>query len=190
MASDEPKESAPPQHSDFYRLAWIFYLVLASVGVVWIGWSQGAIPLTLFVRTETWLGDAALGLLSGAGLIALWDLGKNFVSAMRDLENELATQIGPLNSSEVMALALISGFSEELFFRGAVQMEWGWFWAAITFTFMHLGAGKIFRWWTLFAFLSAVVFGSLVLFRGNILPAVIAHSVVNGINLRRLTNGL
>lgn len=190
MASDHPKESDPPRQSSFYNLAWVFYLVLASAGVVWIGWSQGSIPLSLFLSTETWLSDAMLGLVSGLGLVALWDLGKSFVGAMRELEKEFAAQIGSLDPSEAIALALISGFSEELFFRGAVQTSWGWFWAAMTFTFMHLGAGKIFRWWTLFAFVSAVVFGSLTFFRGNILPAVIAHCVVNGINLRRLTSGL
>lgn len=187
MLSDQTRPSDPRQPSSFYRLAWAFYLVLAIAAVVWIGWSQGSLPLSLFVNVEGWLIDLLLGLASGVALIALWDLSKMFVRSMRELERELAAQIGSLDGSEALALALISGFSEELFFRGAVQSSWGWLWATVTFTFMHVGAGKIFRWWTFFAFIAALVFGSLTLFRGNILPAVIAHSVVNGVNLRRLT---
>ena len=186
MQSEETNTSEPRQPSNFYRLAWVFYLLLASLAVLWIGKSQGAIALALFINLDAWLSDVALGLASGIGLVVLWDVSKIFIAGMRQLERELAAQIGSLDSSEAVALALISGFSEELFFRGAIQLSWGWFWAAVAFTFMHLGAGRVFQWWTLFALISAIIFGMLTVFRGNLLPAVIAHSVVNGINLRRL----
>ena len=175
-----------PKPSVFYRLAWSFYLALAVAGVIWVGSSNGSIPLSLFFNSKTWSGDAILGLLAGLALVALWDLGSRFVAGMRDLEKELASQIGQLDSYEAFALAMISGFSEELFFRGAIQSSWGWAWAVVIFTAMHLGTGKAFHWWTAFAFLAGLAFGGLTLLRGNILAAIIAHIVVNGVNLRRL----
>ena len=176
----------PVDQSEIYRFAWRFYLVLAICGVLWIGASQGSIPLTLFLETAGWWKDVALGIAGGFALVALWDAGRKFVLAMQELEKVLARYIGSIDSSEVFALALISGFSEELFFRGAIQTSWGWVWAMITFTVLHSGPGRIFRWWTLFAFVAALVFGGLTLIRGNILAAVIAHVVVNTINLRHL----
>ncbi len=180
------ESEGPSDRVGIYRLAWTFYLVLAIAGVVWIGISQGSIPFALFVDTANWWFDLGLGLGAGLGLVALWDAGRRFVPAMRELEKALAKQIGPLDPSEALALALISGFSEELFFRGAVQTSWGWGWAAVIFTLMHSGPGRVFRWWTLFAFAAALVFGGLTLYRGTILAAVVAHAVVNSINLRRL----
>ncbi len=189
MPSDVPDHNAPdrpPRPTRIYGLAWTFYLVLAIAGVLWVGWSQGSIPLALFIDTAGWWTDVVLGLLGGLLLVALWDVGRRFVPAMRALEQELAEHLGPLDESEVYALALISGFAEELFFRGAVQSSWGFWWAAAIFTLMHSGPGRVFRWWTLFALVAGLVFGGLTLLRGNILAAVVAHGSVNAINLRRL----
>ncbi len=169
-----------------YPLAWAFYLVLAIAGVIWIGSSQGAIPLGLFIDPATWGLDLALGLISGLGLVVLWDQGRQAIPAMRELERVLARQIGPLDPSEALALALISGFAEELFFRGAMQSSWGWAWSTVIFTLMHTGSGRVFRWWALFAFVAGLVFGGLTFYRGTILAAIVAHIVVNAINLRRL----
>ena len=169
-----------------YQIAWWFYLILAIAGVIWIGASQGSIPLALFIDKADWWFDIGLGVMAGLSLVALWNTGRQFVPALRDLEEVLARQIGPLSSSEALALALISGFAEELFFRGAMQTSWGWGWATLIFTLMHFGPGRVFRWWTLFAFIAALVFGGLTLHRGTLLAAIVAHIVVNSINLRRL----
>ncbi len=189
MPSDlptDPPEDHPTDRIGIYRLAWSFYLVLAIAGVIWIGTRHGSIPLALFFDPTGWWIDLGLGLIGGLGLVAVWDFGRRSVPAMRELERRLAEQIGPLDPSEALALALISGFAEELFFRGAMQSSWGWGWATVIFTLMHSGSGRAFRWWTLFAFVAALVFGGLTFYRGTILAAVVAHVVVNAINLTRL----
>ncbi len=190
MPSDLPTHEPenPADRIGIYRLAWAFYLVLAIAGVIWIGTSQGSIPLSLFIDPASWGVDLGLGLIAGLALVALWDAGRRYVPAMRELEKLLAEQIGPLDPSEALALALISGFAEELFFRGAVQTSWGWGWSTVIFTLMHSGSGRAFRWWTLFAFVAALVFGGLTFYRETILAAVVAHAVVNSINLRRLAS--
>ena len=184
LPDDAPGD--PAGRPSLYRLAWTFYLVLAIAGVIWIGSSQGSIPLALFLDPASWWVDAGLGLAGGLALVTLWDLGRRFVPAMRQLEDLLAGHLGPLDASEAFALALISGFAEEVFFRGAVQTSWGFFWATAIFTLMHSGSERVLRWWTLFAFAAALVFGGLTLYRGSILAAVVAHVVVNAVNLRRL----
>ncbi len=187
MPSDLPanRHQDPAEQVGIYRLAWTFYLLLAIAGVVWVGSIHGSIPLALFIDTGWWL-DLILGLAAGLSLVVLWDTGRRYVPAMSELERILAVQIGRIDPGEALALALISGFSEELFFRGAMQSSWGWGWSTVIFTLMHSGTDRVFRWWTLFAFVAALVFGGLTFYRGTIMAAVVAHAVVNTINLRRM----
>ena len=186
--SDQTPEESPAEGPGLYRLAWRFYLILAILAVLWIGARHGEIPLALFVDLESWWVDAGLGLAGGLMLVGVWNAGRSFFSGMRRLEEVLAEHIGPLEPEEVYALALISGFAEEIFFRGAIQISWGFVWATVIFTFMHTGPDRAFRWWTLFAFVAALVFGGLTWYRGNVLAAIVAHVVVNAINLRRLVS--
>ncbi len=97
--------------------------------------------------------------------------------------------LGPLTASEAFGLALLSGFAEELFFRGAVQGQWGFVPATILFALLHSGPGRAFRFWTLFAALAGLLFGGLMVWRGNLLAPVLGHFLVNGVNLRRLAAG-
>jgi membrane protease YdiL (CAAX protease family) len=67
-----------------------------------------------------------------------------------------------------------------------VQSAWGWIPATALFALLHSGPGPAFRLWTLFALVAGLLFAALVLWRGNLLPAVVGHVVVNAINLSRL----
>jgi membrane protease YdiL (CAAX protease family) len=170
-----------------YRLAWIFYMVLALLGALWLGLRQGRIGLDLFVDLDSWWLDAVIGLAAGGLLIAVWLLARQVLPGARDLEAELAELLGPLKTSEVVGLALLSGFAEELFFRGAVQGAWGWVPATLLFAVLHAGPGSSYRIWTGFAAVAGVVLAGLMIWRGNLLAPVITHVVVNGVNLDRLT---
>ena len=94
--------------------------------------------------------------------------------------------LGGIGTPEVIALALLSGFAEELFFRGAVQAAWGWPVATLLFALLHVGPGAAFRSWTLFAALAGLVFAGLMEWRGSLLAPVLAHALVNAVNLGRL----
>ena len=54
------------------------------------------------------------------------------------------------------------------------------------FAALHTGRQRGLWIWTLFALIAGLLFGGLVLLAGNLLPAVIAHFVVNAVNLSRL----
>ncbi|MEE8277407.1 MAG: CPBP family intramembrane glutamic endopeptidase [Thermoanaerobaculia bacterium] len=155
-------------------------------GAVWIGWQEGAIRLERFLDPTAWLLDGALGLGTGALLLGLWEVARQALPAARRLEERLGELLGPINLSEVVALALLSGFAEELFFRGALQGAWGWLAATILFALAHPEPNRGYGVWTVFVGVAGLALAGLVVWRGNLLPAIVAHSLVNGVNLARL----
>jgi membrane protease YdiL (CAAX protease family) len=181
-----PSDTLPPGR--FYRLAWVFYLILALAGLLWIGLAgAGPIPLALFADLRGWPLDLGLGVASGLLLVGIWRLARRFLLAARELNDQLARLLGGLSRADAVGLALLSGFAEELFFRGAVQGAWGWIVATVLFSLLHTtGAGRSSRVWTLFALVAGLLFAGLVLWRGNLLPAIVGHALVNAVNLTEL----
>jgi membrane protease YdiL (CAAX protease family) len=179
----QPRQAAPR----VYNLAWFFYLLLAATAVVWIGMRRnGTTDGALFFDAGRWPMDLGLGVASGLALVGLWALlGRLFASARR-FEELIGSILGSLDVGQAIGLALLSGFAEELFFRGAVQGAWGFWIASALFTALHSGRQKGLWVWTLFALLAGLLFGGLVLYTGNLLAAMIGHVTVNAVNLSRL----
>lgn len=184
MAAASPR-SAPPSRQ-LLRLAWGFYLVLALLGLLWIGARVGKIPVSLFVRQGARI-DLLIGFGLGCVLAALWAKLEQRLLSARELAALLRARLGRLERSEALSLALLSGFAEEFFFRGAVQGAWGFGWATVLFALLHSGPGRALRLWLLFAALAGGLFGGLMLWRENLLGPVVAHATVNAFNLLRLT---
>ncbi len=170
----------------FYRIAWVFYLALAIAGLLWVGAQRGRLGLELFVDPGGWWIDLGAGVGLGGALLTLWWLLRRFVAAARSLEDELARLLAPLAVAEAISLAVISAVAEELFFRGALQGALGYLPAAVLFALLHAGPGKGFRVWTLFALAAGLALGALVALRGPLGGAMLAHLIVNGVNLVRL----
>ncbi len=186
MAS--PSTNPPPlPPGRLYRFAWGLYLALALAGALWVGWRRGVIPLSLFFDRERWWLDLALGAAAGALLLGAWWGAERTFPLAKELEARLTDALGSITASEAIALALLSGFAEELFFRGALQGTLGWAAATILFGVLHSGPGKAFRLWTLFALAAGALLGCIMAWRGNLLGPVVGHVLVNAVNLRRLT---
>lgn len=182
---DEEKQEAP-EPGQFFRQAAIFYFLLATAAVFWIGWDRGVIGADLFFDPSTLLIDIGVGIAGGSLLLLATIVGRRLIPSFAGLEVQLARLLTHVTPGEAVALALLSGFAEELFFRGAVQGSWGFLWATILFALMHLGPDRVIGVWSLFALAAGALFGGMTLVRGTILPAIIAHALVNGVNLRRL----
>jgi len=181
---DPAPETLPGEQ--LYRIAWAFYLLLAIGGALWVGARGGRIRLELFVDPAGWWLDLGLGIAAGGLLLALWQAGLRQLPSASSLETKLAEILRGIDPPEVIALALLSGFAEELFFRGAVQGAWGWPLATLLFALLHVGPGAAYRSWTLFAAIAGLLFAGLMLWRGNLLAPVVAHALVNAVNLGRL----
>lgn len=179
-------QASSEKASWIYRVAWLFYLALALLGILWLGLRQGRIGAELFIARESWWIDLGLGLVTGSLLILVWLVARRLLPAARNLETELAEMLGPLGTSEILGLALLSGFSEELFFRGAMQGAWGWLPATVLFAFLHAGPGTTFKVWTAFAGIAGLAMAGLMVWRGNLLAPVVTHVLVNAVNLGRL----
>ena len=179
----QPRRALPR----LYSLAWFFYLLLAATAVVWIGMRRdGIIDATLFFDAARWPMDLALGLGSGLVMVGIWELvGRRFHSARR-FEEMIGGALGSLDVSQAIGLALLSGFAEELFFRGAMQEAWGFWIASALFAALHTGRQRGLWVWTLFALVAGLLFGWLVLLTGNLLAPMIGHVTVNAVNLSRL----
>jgi membrane protease YdiL (CAAX protease family) len=190
--TDRPDSTAARQAERLYRLAWLFYLGLALAGSLWIGLGLGRrpgggpIPLRLFVDPSRWWLDAAVGAAAGLALLGCWEALRRLLPAARALEERLGELLGGITAPQAIALAALSGFAEELFFRGAVQGAVGWLAASLLFALLHSGPGRELRLWTLFALCAGLLFGALMLWRGNLLAPALAHFVVNAVNLYRL----
>ena len=169
-----------------YRVAWVVYLVLAVAGAVWMGIDRGGIAPGQFVTPGAWWRELLWGLAGGAALLVLWEVGRRVLPLARELERAISEILAGIDRSEALALALLSGFSEELFFRGAVQGEWGLAAATVLFALLHTGPGKPFLLWTLFAVVAGLLFGLLALHTGSLLSPITAHVTVNAVNLTRL----
>jgi len=180
-------EPAPdPVGPRLFGLAWVFYLLLGIAAVVWIGARRGRIESALFVDPSRWWIDLLLGAGCGIALIGLWEIVGRRLDATRHFEALLRSLLGSLDANQAVGLALLSGFAEELFFRGAVQGAWGFWWATALFAALHTGRDRGLWVWTAFAAVAGLAFGGLVLWTGNLLAAIVAHVLVNAVNLRRL----
>ena len=140
--------------------------------------------------------DLLVGLLAASALClslpfftSAWASRVLLLREMKGVWDDLLTPFGKsLTLAEISALAALSGISEELFFRGAVQGTLGWAAATILFALLHSGPGRAFRLWSLFALLAGALFGGVMAWRGNLLGPVVGHFLVNAVNLRRLAS--
>lgn len=182
-------EQIAPSGERLVRLAWWLYLAMAVAGLVWMGLRDGGLPWETFVDLSTpagpWL-DLAWGVGGGLALLAFWQVGRRLSKRARELEETLGALLSGITPADAVVLALISGIGEELFFRGALQGTIGLLWATVLFALVHTGPGPAFRLWTLFAAVAGLVLGLLVVHRGTLLPAIVGHALVNGVNLWRL----
>ena len=172
------------------RLALLFYGVLLAAALAW-AWLAG--------RSLLWASGAAAqrglspGADVGAGLLAaaiVVLLSRQLTQRTRfgdRLARSLRAELGPLTLAECWLLALLSGVAEEAFFRGALQPQVGLLAASLLFGAAHFVPRRELIPWTGFSIAAGLLLGWLFDATGNLLAPVVAHAVINGVNLRHLT---
>jgi hypothetical protein len=160
--------------------------VLAVAGVVGLGVQRGALGLEVWLDPHGGWLDLGLGAALGALLLGGWALSTRLAAGARRVEAELAVLVSELTVGEALSLALISALAEEIAFRGALQTWLGWLPATLLFGLAHLGPGRHFRWWTFWALGAGALLALLVAARGTLGGAIVAHLMVNAVQLTRL----
>ena len=143
-------------------------------------------PHLVYVPEQTtWIkvGLGALaGLLLGLGVVLLSRLSVARLAWARGLYRWFARLLGPMSHRDVLVLAISSSVGEELLFRGAMQPTLGLWPTSIIFGLMHLPPRRYWPW-TASALLMGLWFGLLTDYSGNLAGAVVAHFVINYLNL-------
>lgn len=192
----------PPRRWDRALLIAGFYGLCAGVALAW-GYAQGRSALWWHRSVEeAWItsgyviSNGILGLAVGLGLVVITRILQDRSSLVRKLHNEFHHLLASLQKQEVMVLAVSSALGEELFFRGALlsRLEiclpgaWGTalgiVGSAMLFSLVHIAPGKKFFSWTIGSFLVGLAFAGLYVGMGDLTAPVVAHAVVNWLNLR------
>lgn len=160
---------------DFVRRAALFYGALVVAAALWNGLRDRG-----FAVADSVAASVLLGALAAAGTVTLGLAVYFLVPVMRKIAEELAPLlVDRFGRTELVLLSVFSGVGEELFFRGAVQPEFGLTVAALSFGLVHIGPDRRYLVWTAWAVLAGFLFGFLYQFTGGLLAPVLAHTLHN-----------
>ena len=178
---------AEHESSVWLRYGLIFYAGMVGLALLW-RWGFAQEPVWFVSRAVAEQGgapgrDILLGLLVGGTLVLVSHGLTSHTGWGRRLEQAMGESLGSLKVSHALILAGASSLGEEMLFRGALQPTVGWALASLCFGLVHFVPRRDFLPWTLFAIVAGGILGGLVIWTGNLLAAVVAHAVVNGINL-------
>jgi uncharacterized protein len=165
-------------------ICYLLAAVVAGLGMGHTFWTTDALALgdTSSSLTRSLLIGAAVGL---AIVYLSRVLEENFAWAQY-LAQELKSIVGPLNNKEIVMLALSSSLAEELIFRGLLQPAVGLWLSSAIFGLVHIGPHARFLSWALMAAGAGLAFGLILEFTGSLLGPILAHFLINFINLRHL----
>jgi membrane protease YdiL (CAAX protease family) len=104
----------------------------------------------------------------------------------RSLHRELRHLLFPLTEGEIIVLAAASSVGEEMFFRGALLPSIGLVTSSAVFALLHIGPKARHLPWTLSSFGAGLLFGAMFLWTGDLTGPVLAHFLVNFLNLRHV----
>lgn len=188
---DPPPPEPIPDVERFVRLGLFFYAgLLVLVALAWL--LSGRSPLYASPGAAAagiaWVDDLGIGLLSGALAIALSALFTSATRVGRRLADGLAALLGPLRWRDCLILALASGVGEEALFRGVLQPLLGWVGASLLFGLVHFAPRRDLLPWTGFAILAGFGLGGLFEATGNLVAPIVAHALINAVNLRLLAS--
>jgi len=130
-----------------------------------------------------WMHNIVFGLSVGLFVVGISYVLTALTGWGDRLARELARTVGPMSLPDALLMAAASGFSEELLFRGALQPRAGLLLASLLFAAMHFAPRREMVPWTGFALAVGLLFGWMFEHTGNLVAPMIAHAVVNGVNL-------
>lgn len=163
-------------------MALIPQSALLLLSILWINISPKDNVFKYFKFSFKVLGEGVLtGIvlaMLGYGFYRLAKKIKSLHSTVELFEQVLAPTFKSIKIFDIVSLSLISGFCEEVFFRGLLLPEHGIIISSLAFGVLHLPG---FKYWVyaVWATLSGMLMGWLFLMSGSLWLPIVAHSVNN-----------
>ena len=157
--------------SAFLRLEWSLSLALIALALGW------AVARGLPLSSAWHVTPRALAAGTAAGaLLWLWIPLLSAAPGMRRLWDTVLIPFSRrLGTGDIVVIALLSGISEELFFRGVLLPEIGLVGSSLLFGLLH-ALNPIYALW---AALTGMGFGLLAIYCGTLVTPIVAHTTYN-----------
>ena len=168
-----------------HRSAALLLYGLFALGSLVLCWRLG-ISIRLVSNSAILAPALAVSALSAAVVVGLSRyFVRSFEWAMR-LQEEFRAIVGSLPARDIWILAVASSVGEELLFRGLLLPVTGVALQGLVFGLLHVGPGRHFLPWTVWAILMGWAFGALALWSGGLAAPILAHFLINYVNLRHI----
>jgi membrane protease YdiL (CAAX protease family) len=165
------------------------YLLLAAVAFVTAVLWHDASP---FVHPNAWLAlrpsashtySALLGAAFGGLVVMLTRLSVERYGWAKSLHSALRPVARDMSTAVIAGIAVLSSLGEELLFRGLLMPSLGLVPQAVLFGVVHQVAGPS-RWvWVGWATVVGLALGAIFQLTGSLAGPIVAHALVNGVNL-------
>jgi hypothetical protein len=155
----------------FLRLEWLLSAALVVFSVAWAALRD--VPLaTRLVPSATLV---AAGVLAGAALWGTIPLLLRAPSMQRVWREILQPFSASLATRDMVVIAILSGVTEELFFRGILLPEIGLLASSLCFGALHALCATYFAW----AAAVGAGMSALTLATGSLVTPIVAHATYN-----------
>jgi len=176
----------PRQRPSYRGLALLVYGAMAAAAAT-IAWARGVSLVREPARVPE-LDSLSASLAMGLGLTFLTIVGTRALVHRtrwgRRLRDDFRALLADARPSDAIWLALLSGVGEELLFRGALRPWWGLAASSLAFGVLHVGPARRFLGWTAWASALGLALGAMCEISGRIEGAIVAHVLINMVNLR------
>jgi membrane protease YdiL (CAAX protease family) len=164
-------------------------VVYLGLGAAALGWGslRGQPNVWHLAGHEPWVVAGILGgLVAGLGIVFASRMALYRFEWARALHRELRHLLFPLTDAEIVVLAVASSVGEEMFFRGALMPAVGLVGSSAIFALLHIGPKARHLPWTVSSFAAGLLFGAMFIWTGDLTGPVVAHFLVNFLNLRHV----
>lgn len=165
------------------RTVIIFYVPMIAVAIIWDILDGEHESLKVMSDDINPAITVLLVILLAAVAIGISALMSKISERVRDLSIELKRILGDLSNSDICLFAISSGIGEEMLFRGPLLYHAGIVPSTIIFSVLHGFFQKKFIAWSLFALFVGFGLGWICIWTGGLLAPVIAHVIINSVNL-------
>ncbi|SRR5579875_275354 len=174
------------------NITFIVEAFLLSAATVW-SWAGGiGLKPALVLEPRFFLLGSLLGLAIAACSLTLMWLGKS-VGVLSHLREIIITQIAPIFAEltwwDAVLVAAISGFCEEVLFRGVVQYQFHLWPTSVIFGLFHCPSTKHLSY-GLWAFAAGAILGWSYIASHSLWVPIVAHATSNLISLLFLRYGV